>query len=99
MRARTRRQPGLTWSDDVVQEHVEEIEDVDQGEALVVAQQARHVLHHQDEVSDIRQDPAAPLLEELLESVGTVGGVVGERGVAKAPAVDHHQCGHPPVLT
>ena len=95
---RKKRSPG-TWSNDVVHKHVEEVEDVDKGEALVVAQQSRHVLHHQDEVGDIRQYPAAPLFEELLETVWTVSGVVCESGVAKAPAVDHHQCGHPPVFT
>ena len=59
---------GCAWSDDVVEERVDEVEDVDEREALVVAHQTRQILHHQHSVRHIRQDPPLPLSVVLLYS-------------------------------
>ena len=89
---------GRAGGDDVVDEHVEEVGDVHEGEAVVVLDEGVEVLHDQQGVGDVGQDPAPSLFEELLEGVGAVRRVVGERREPQAPAVDHHQRRHPAVF-
>lgn len=60
---------GRAGSDDIVQEHVHEVDNVDKAEAIVVSHQPEQVLNNQNGVCHVREYPAASLLVVLLQVI------------------------------